>query len=132
MVEKTLAFHTSVSYQALAPFPFTLDVHEDILGDLASFRRGTQPNDYDLHIKVSRAVKRLNDGHVSYANYCYDSAFINYVPLPLALLTDRFGFQNVHVAPEAFAVASAEFPDQIQFWQDALPGSLKGKLASVR
>lgn len=131
MVTKTLAFHTSVSYQALAPFPFTLDVHEDILGDLGRYRAETQPSDYDLHVKVSRAVKRLNDGHVSYINYCYDSTFVNYVPLPLALLTDKFGIQNVHIAPEAFTVATAEFPDQIQVWQDSLPGALKGQLASV-
>ena len=37
----------------------------------------------------------------------------------------------MHIAPEAFAVASAEFADEIQVWQDALPGALKGKLESV-
>lgn len=42
------------------------------------------------------------------------------------------GIQWIHIAPEAFAVASAEFPDQIDVWQNALPGSLKGKLESVR
>jgi len=46
-------------------------------------------------------------------------------------LSDSSGNQAVHIAPEAFAVASAEFPDQINFWQDALPGDLKGQLESV-
>ena len=41
------------------------------------------------------------------------------------------GNEHVYIAPEAFAVASAEFPDQIDVWQNALPGSLKGKLESV-
>ena len=57
---------------------------------------------------------------------------MSYLPTPLVLLTDKFGFQTVHIAPEAFTVASAEFPDEIQTWQNALPGALKGKLASVR
>ena len=56
------------------------------------------------------------------------AAFINYLPIPLVLLTDSQGNQNVHIAPEAFAVASAEFPDQIDFWQRATDG----KLESVR
>lgn len=57
--------------------------------------------------------------------------FVNYLPTPLVLLTDAKGVQTVHIAPEAFTVASAEFPDQIDFWQNALPGPLKGKLESV-
>lgn len=58
--------------------------------------------------------------------------FLNFLPTPLALLTEKDGSQNVHIAPEAFQVASAEFPDQIDVWQSALPGALKGQLASVR
>jgi hypothetical protein len=50
----------------------------------------------------------------------------------LAHLTDDRGRQGVYIAPEAFAVASAEFPDQIDVWQNALPFHLKGKLESVR
>jgi hypothetical protein len=56
----------------------------------------------------------------------------NFIPLPLVHLTDDLGLQHVHIAPEAFTVAKAEFPDQIKFWQDSLPGPLKGKLESVR
>lgn len=56
----------------------------------------------------------------------------NYIPLPLVHLTDEFGFQHVHIAPEAFEVTKAEFPDQIDFWQNALPGDLNGNLESVR
>jgi hypothetical protein len=58
--------------------------------------------------------------------------FINYLPIPLVLLTDSSGNQAVHIAPEAFTVASAEFPDEIDFWQNALPGQLQGQLESVR
>ncbi|KAG6918602.1 hypothetical protein DXG01_013013 [Tephrocybe rancida] len=120
VITKSLAFHTSVNYQIKAPEPFTSDVHEDILADLAKYRTKKYKSDYDLHIELSRALKRFND-----------AAFINYLPTPLALLTAPDGTQNVHIAPEAFAVASVEFADEIQFWQDALPGKLKGQLASL-
>lgn len=55
-----------------------------------------------------------------------------FIPLPLVHLTDKLGFQHVYIAPEAFKVAKTEFSDQIDFWQNALPGSLKGNLESVR
>ena len=54
------------------------------------------------------------------------------LPIPLALLTDPNGTQNIHIAPEAFAVASAEFPEELHVWQNALPDNLKGKLEEVR
>ncbi|KAG6854488.1 hypothetical protein C0991_006090 [Blastosporella zonata] len=120
VITKTLAFHTSVNYEIRAPEPFTLDVHEDIMADLAKYRTKRYDSDYDLHIELSRALKRFND-----------AAFVNYLPTPLALLTAPDGTQNVHIAPEAFTVASAEFADEIQFWQDSLPGSLKGQLESL-
>ncbi|KAF9560741.1 hypothetical protein CPC08DRAFT_636240 [Agrocybe pediades] len=131
VIEKSLAFHTSTNYQARAPQPFTSDVHEDILLDIARIRKQKYASDYDLHIDISRSVKRLNDGHCSWSNQCYVTLFVNYLPLPLILLTDRLGFQSVHIAPEAFSVASAEFGDALKFWQDALPGQLKGKLESL-
>ena len=62
----------------------------------------------------------------------HPASYLNYLPIPLVLLTDAKGDQQVHIAPEAFSVASAEFPDQVDFWQNALPPSLKGKLQSVR
>ena len=64
-------------------------------------------------------------------NTTYTALFLNFVPLPLVLLTNTDGTQNVHIAPEAFSVASTEFADEIDFWQDALPGELKGQLSSV-
>ncbi|TFK38167.1 hypothetical protein BDQ12DRAFT_684077 [Crucibulum laeve] len=130
VVNKTLAFHTSVNYEIKAPEPFTSEVHEDLLADLARIRRQSYASDYDLHIDLSRTLKRLNDGHCVWINNCYDSLFVNYLPTPLALLTEADGTQNVHIAPEAFTVATAEFPDQIDVWQNALPGPLKGKLES--
>lgn len=56
---------------------------------------------------------------------------MTYLPLPLVLLTSEDGGQDVHIAPEAFSVAKAEFGEEIKFWQDALPDTLKGKLESV-
>ena len=131
VVTKTLAFHTSVSYQVSAPQPFANDVHEDILGDLARIASTSYNSAFDLHIDISRSVKRLNDGHCAYIDMCFDSLFLSFVPLPLVLLTDEQGVQAVHIAPEAFTVASAEFGDEISFWQNALPGSLNGQLQSV-
>ncbi|KAF8069164.1 hypothetical protein FPV67DRAFT_1448960 [Lyophyllum atratum] len=131
VINKTLAFHTSVNYQIKAPQPFAGDVHEDLLADLARIRHQSYKSDYDLHIDLSRTLKRLNDGHCVWINRCYDSAFVNYLPIPLALLSAPDGTQSVHITPEAFNVAKVEFPDQIQVWQDALPGPLKGKLESL-
>ena len=71
MINKTLAFHTSVNYQLRAPFPFTADVHEDVLGDLARIQKQDYPSEYDFHIDVSRTLKRLNDGHCVWLNFCY-------------------------------------------------------------
>ena len=125
VVNKTLAFHTSVNYQVKAPAPFTDDVHEDILADIARIRQQSYKSEYEFHIDISRSVKRLNDGHVAWINRCFDSAFVNYLPIPLALLTDSQGKQDVYIAPEAFKVASAEFPDQIDVWQNATRGKLE-------
>ena len=53
--------------------------------------------------------------------------------MPLVHLSDNLGKQHVHIAPEAFTVARTEFTaEQIKFWQDSLPGDLKGSLESVR
>jgi len=71
VVNKTLAFHTSVSYELKAPEPFTSSVHEDVLGDLARISKQSYASDYDLHIDLSRTLKRLQDGHCVWINYCY-------------------------------------------------------------
>lgn len=73
VVYKTLdSFHVSTNHQIKAPPPFDKDVHEDILRDLILINSTTYASDFDLHIEVSRAVKRMNDGHVAYINLCYD------------------------------------------------------------
>ncbi|TCD64095.1 hypothetical protein EIP91_004537 [Steccherinum ochraceum] len=131
VANKTLAFHTSVNFEKLAPEPFTADVHEDLLADFARISRQSYNSELDLHIDMSRTLKRLNDGHCVYINMCFDSVFLSFVPTPLVLLTDAKGVQNVHIAPEAFTVASAEFADELGVWQNALPGNLKGKLSSL-
>ncbi|KAF7361810.1 hypothetical protein MVEN_00525200 [Mycena venus] len=131
VVNKTLPFHTSVNYQILAPPPYDKYVHEDIAADLARIKETSYTSDFDFHIDLYRSFRRLNDGHCVILNLCYDSLYISYLPTPLVLLTAENGSQNVHVAPEAFTIASAEFPDQIDFWQDSLPGDLKGQLASL-
>ena len=79
MVNKTLAFHTSVNYQKRAPAPFTQDVHEDVLADLARIGQQAYASDYDLHVDLSRTLKRLNDGHCVYINYCYDCASLPFL-----------------------------------------------------
>ncbi|KAJ7501967.1 hypothetical protein B0H11DRAFT_2171208 [Mycena galericulata] len=131
VVSKTLAFHTSVNYQIKAPEPFTKDVHEDLFRDLERISNSEYASDYDLHIDLSRTLKRLNDGHCMWINACYVPLFLNFFPIPLTLLTEKDGSQNVYIVPEAFLVASAEFADEISVWQDALPGSLKGQLESL-
>ncbi|KAJ7240586.1 hypothetical protein C8J57DRAFT_1371544 [Mycena rebaudengoi] len=131
VVSKTLAFHTSVNYQIQAPRPFDKDVHEDLFADIARISRSHYDSDYDLHVDLSKTLKRLNDGHCVWINSCYYSLYLNFLPIPLAYLTEKDGSQNVHIVPEAFQVASAEFPDQISVWQNALPGALKGKLESL-
>ncbi|THH30886.1 hypothetical protein EUX98_g3273 [Antrodiella citrinella] len=131
VVNKTLAFHTSVNFEKRAPEPFTADVHEDLLADFARISVQSYASELDLHIDMSRTLKRLNDGHCVYINSCFDSVFLTFVPTPLVLLTNTSGAQNVHIAPEAFTVASAEFADELSVWQDALPGNLKGKLSSL-
>ncbi|KAI0092111.1 hypothetical protein BDY19DRAFT_884514 [Irpex rosettiformis] len=131
VVNKTLAFHTSVNYELLAPQPFTADVHENLLADLARISHQQYNSDFDLHVDLSRTLKRLDDGHCVYINSCFDSLFLSFLPIPVVLLTENDGTQNVRIAPEAFNVSSVEFADEIQVWQDALPGALKGQLASL-
>ena len=149
---KILNFHASTNYQIRAPQPFTNDVHEDLVRDLQRINGTRYPNDLLFHIDVSRSFKRLNDGHALYINFCYDGKkpskvrftptsdrkfpaqglYDTVIPLPLVHLTNRLGSQFIHIAPEAFNVAKSEFPDEIKFWQDSLPGNLKGNLESVR
>ncbi|KAF8161177.1 hypothetical protein B0H34DRAFT_781781 [Crassisporium funariophilum] len=130
-VNKTLAFHTSSNYQIQAPAPYENDVHEDLAADLVRISEQTYSSDFDFHLDIYRSFKRVNDGHCGVYNLCYDSLYVTYLPIPLALLTTEAGSQDVYIAPEAFAVASAEFEDEIEFWQNALPGHLKGQLASL-
>ncbi|KIK68514.1 hypothetical protein GYMLUDRAFT_68368 [Collybiopsis luxurians FD-317 M1] len=124
VINKTLAFHTSVNYELSAPEPFTPFVHEDLLADLARISSQSYSSDFQLHIDFSRTLKRLNDGHCVWINSCYVSLFLNFLPIPVVLLTESDGTQNVHIAPEAFSVASAEFPDQIDVWESALPPAI--------
>ncbi len=74
VVNKTLAFHTSPNYELQAPPPYA-DTHEDIAFDLARISLQDYDSDYDLHIDVSRSVKRFNDGHCVWINSCYDCTF---------------------------------------------------------
>ncbi|KAF9525913.1 hypothetical protein CPB83DRAFT_858837 [Crepidotus variabilis] len=129
VVSKTLPFHTSVNYQRQAPPPFE-EIHEDLPGDVERISKKKYNSEYDMHIELSRAFKRLNDGHAAWVNYCY-GLYVNYLPIPLSLITDSNGQQSIRIAFEAFDVAKAEFPDQVDVWQNALPGALKGKLSSL-
>ncbi|KAF5371801.1 hypothetical protein D9758_003452 [Tetrapyrgos nigripes] len=108
VINKTLAFHTSVNYQISAPEPFTAAVHENLLKDLARISAQSYDSEYDLHIDISRIV----------------ALFLNFLPIPLVLLSTPSGTQTVSIAPEAFNVSSAEFPDEIDVWQSALPDGI--------
>ncbi|KAK0461182.1 uncharacterized protein EV420DRAFT_1530760 [Desarmillaria tabescens] len=149
VLNKTLAFHTSVNYQIQAPKPFQHDVHEDLHVDLDRIsQQDHHPSEFDLHLDLFRTFKRVNDGHCVVLNYCYDCQFpssnsrlseahsVQHSTYPTSrhpsvLLSDDTGAQHVHIAPEAFSVASAEFGDEIEYWQKRLPGTLKGKLQSL-
>lgn len=128
-------------------------MHEDLLADLARISAQHYDTDFDLHMDISNSFARLRDGHCVYINACYDGKstsclvilkahylqrslctanFVSFVPIPAVLLTEADGTQNIHIAPEAFAVSSLEFGDEMQFWQNALPDNLKGQLETVR
>jgi len=63
---------------------------------------------------------------------CSTALFINYLPTPLVLLTDKSGKQSVHIAYEAYSVASTTFPaDQLKVWEDALPWGISLKSVSA-
>ncbi|KAJ3865646.1 hypothetical protein EV359DRAFT_38336 [Lentinula novae-zelandiae] len=135
VLNKTIAMHTSVNYQISAPKPFDkaryLDVHEDLHKDLARIRQQKYQSEFEFHLDIFHTFRRLNDGHCVVINLCYDSLYISYLPTPLVLLTAADSQQSVHIAPEAFAVASAEFGEEIEFWQNALPGKLQGQLETL-
>ncbi|KAH8099441.1 hypothetical protein BXZ70DRAFT_1009250 [Cristinia sonorae] len=132
VVDKTLAaFHTSRYYQKRAPQPFAAEVGVDLDSEFARMRRTRYSSEYEFHLDFSRTIKRLNDGHAGYINACYDSVYLTLVPTPLVLLTDKRGDQYVHIAPEAWDLVSSSFSDQIDVWQNALPGNLRGKLKSL-
>ncbi len=97
VVNKTLAFHTSVNYEKLAPAPFTLDVHEDLLADLARISSQKYASDFDLHIDLSRTLKRLNDGHCVYINYCYDCEY--YLPDCAPFVVPTYSCSSLYIIP---------------------------------
>lgn len=72
MVNKTLAFHTSVNYQIQAPAPYDNDVHEDLVGDLDRIAETNYTSELDFHIDVYRSFKRVNDGHCGVYSRCFD------------------------------------------------------------
>ncbi|KAF9049822.1 hypothetical protein BJ165DRAFT_1454055 [Panaeolus papilionaceus] len=131
VVNKTLPFHTSVNYQIQAPPPFEHDVQEDLAADLLRISTQSYSSDFEFHLDIYRSFKRANDGHCGVYNYCYDSLYVTYLPLPLVLITNENGGQDVHIAPEAFTVSSAEFKEQMSAWQSDLPYPLRGQLESL-
>jgi len=63
-----------------------------------------------------------------------DSAglWVNYVPAPLSLLAGENGTQGVYISQSAFNISKAMFGEDLQFWQNVLPGELEGHLDLVR
>ena len=119
VVNLTFNFQTSINYQIQAPPPFNNDVHVDIAAELTRIRAQTYASDFDFHVDLSSTIKRLQDGHTVYINLCFDSLFLNFLPIPVVLLNNAEGKQQLHISPEAFEVASAEFADEIGFWESA-------------
>ena len=99
------------------------------MADIKRIRRSRYASEFAMHVDLQLSTRRLMDGHCVYFDLCYDSTFVSYLPTPVVLLTDEQGQQAVHIAPDAFDVASVEFADQISVWEDALPEGLS--LASV-
>ncbi|KAH8082435.1 hypothetical protein BXZ70DRAFT_1012287 [Cristinia sonorae] len=132
VVDKTLdQYHTARYFQKHAPPPFTDDVHVDLDAEFRRMRHTRYRTEFDLHLDLSQTIKGLNHLDTVYFNYCYDQVFMNYIPTPLVLVADNRGKERMYIAPNAFEIASSEFPDQIDVWQNALPGKLKGQLQSL-
>ncbi|KAH8096742.1 hypothetical protein BXZ70DRAFT_334566 [Cristinia sonorae] len=130
VISKTLSeFHTTLAYEKRSPSPF--DVRVDLDDEFARIKRTRYDTEWDLHLDISKTVKRLKNGHAVYINPCYDSEWQSFLPTPLVPLTDKRGKQDIYIAPEAFTVISNAFPEAVDFWQKSLPGNLKGKLASL-
>ncbi|CAE6430353.1 unnamed protein product [Rhizoctonia solani] len=119
-------FHTSTKFHLNMLEPFK-DVTIDILGELQRIKQSTYSSDFELHQDVSRTIKRLGDGHAGYANYCYDSLFVTYLPFPLAILAQpgNEDVQNIHIVPEASEIAMKEFGGgALKIWHSALGRNL--------
>ena len=70
--EDMLSIHERMAENGLQ-FSLSLhQMHEDLLEDLARISHQSYPNDFELHKDLSYTLKRLNDGHCVYINYCYD------------------------------------------------------------
>ncbi|KAF9529420.1 hypothetical protein CPB83DRAFT_852655 [Crepidotus variabilis] len=131
VVSKMLPFHASENYQLQAPPPFE-KIHVNLASELVRLNTTQYSSEFEFHLDMQRTMQRANDGHFTMYNYCYDRLYHTFIPLPLVFLTDESnGKRDVFIAPEAFKVASEEFKDQIEFWQNGLPGILKGNLASL-
>ncbi|EJD45414.1 hypothetical protein AURDEDRAFT_165629 [Auricularia subglabra TFB-10046 SS5] len=118
-VSKTmLTFHTSVNYQLQAPAPFQRDVHVDLPKEFKRIASQKYPSYLAFHQDLQTTIRALRDGHASYSNLCFDSLFVTYNPFPLVVTQSPLGaIGSIHIAPEAFDVASAEFADEVSFWQ---------------
>lgn len=123
VVNKTFAFQTSINYQIQAPAPFENDVHVNIMTELRRIKGQSYPTQYDFHLDISSTIKKLQDGHTLYQDFCYDATYLNFNPFPVTLITTN-GQQNLHIAPEAFEVISAALPGALNVWTQAVGGNL--------
>ncbi|KAJ3547212.1 hypothetical protein NMY22_g1745 [Coprinellus aureogranulatus] len=142
VVNKTLAFHTSVNYQIQAPAPYDNDVHEDLAGDLNRIAAASYASELDFHLDMYRSFKRVNDGHcgvyssiidydIPFSSFFPPALYVTYLPTPLVLITEDDGSQNVYIAPEAYDIAKAEFKDSLSWWEGHLPKIFQGNLSSL-
>jgi hypothetical protein len=61
-------------------------VHEDLFKDIDRVSQTHYASDYDLHIDLSRTIKRLNDGHCMWINACYVCALFSSNRLDFGLI----------------------------------------------
>ncbi|KAH8091645.1 hypothetical protein BXZ70DRAFT_1011051 [Cristinia sonorae] len=108
--------------------------HRKLEKELARIKHNRYKTGFDVHVDVVKTLKTgLPDGNVYYRDTCYDDLWESFIPTPLALLRDKKGREGIYITPDAWKVVSntEEFADQIEIWQNALPGKLKGNLAAL-
>jgi len=73
VINKTLPFHVSTSYQIQVEGVYANDVHSDIVLAIANISSTQYASEFGMHLDLSAAFKAVNDGHFGWSNFCYVS-----------------------------------------------------------